>query len=163
MIVQTSAKMVATLSVAGAIALGVGVPALGMLAGARIAADQSVGELRPGMLMEPGWYAIAIPPIRVVDGRRVLMASAAEEECAVRFGPFLDAAECGSVRSRYSHGALLDSDYAAFKAERTVGAGEAEILADVQAWDARGIVSDGSEKFRMPSRFETGPTTDFVR
>lgn len=54
-----------TLSIAGAIALG-------MLAGG--ASAGSVGELSRGMLAERGWYAIAVPPIRIIDGRRVCEA-----------------------------------------------------------------------------------------
>ena len=40
---------------------------------------------------------------------------------------------------------------------------EAQILADVQARNARCIISDGSERFRTPGRFATDRTTDFLR
>jgi hypothetical protein len=140
------------LALAGAIALGAG--------GARA---QSTGELSPGMLMNRGWYAGAVPPIGVVDGRRVVLVSAPESDWIVKFGPFMNGAECSSALSEYSRGSLSDSDYEAFKAGRALGIDEGQILADVQARNARCIVSDGSERFRTPGRFETDPTTDFVR
>jgi hypothetical protein len=140
-----------------------GVLALGMIFAGGAARAQSVGELSPGMVMNKGWLAIAVPPIRLVDGRRVVMASAAESEWTVKFGPFLDLADCGSVLSRYSRGSLLDSDYEAYKAGRTLGVDEAQILADVQARNARCIVSTGSERFRLPGTFKVDPTTDLVR
>ena len=65
--------------------------------------------------------------------------------------------------SCYSRPALLDSDYGAYNAGRTLGVDEAQVLADGQRRNARCIVSDGSERFRTPGRFETDPTTDFVR
>ncbi len=102
MILQTSAKMVATLSIADAIAFGAGVLAFW----GRPAIAQSTGELSPRRMMSAGWLAIAVPPIRVVDGRRVVVASASESEWTVKFGPFLGGAECGSVLSGYSRGAL---------------------------------------------------------
>ena len=78
-------------SAAGAIALGAGVLALGMFAGA--ARAQSTGELAPGMLMDSGWYAGAVPPISVVDGRRVVLVSAPESEWIVKFGPYANIAD----------------------------------------------------------------------
>lgn len=139
-----------------------GVLVLAILAGA--ARAQSTGELTPGMKSEPGWFAIAIPPVRVIDGRRVVMVSAPEAEWTItNLGPFLDGQDCSHALSECSRGSLLDSDYQAFKAGRAIAVDEAQILADVQARNARCIVSDGSERFRTPGRFETDPTTDFVR
>jgi len=154
MSLQTSAKMVSAIALAGAVAFG-------MLAGA--ARAQSTGELAPGMLMNKGWYAGAVPPIRVVDGRRVVLVSAPESEWVVKFGPFMNIAECGSAVSEYSRGGLPESDYERLKTGRANADDEARVLADVQARNVRCIVSDGSERFRMPGRFETDPTTDFVR
>jgi hypothetical protein len=145
----------------GAIALGAGVLAFGTLAGA--ARAQSTGELSPGMLMERGWYAGAVPPIRVVDGRRVVLVSAPESDWIVTFGPFMNIAECGSAVSEYSRGGLSDSDYEAFKAGRALGVNEEQILADVQARNVKCIVSDGSERFRTQGQFKADPTTDFVK
>lgn len=156
-LVQTSAKF----GVARAIAFGAGVLAFGMLAGA--ARAQSTGELAPGMLMERGWYAGVVPPIRVVDGRRLVLASAPDSEWIVKFGPFLSGAECSSALSAYSRGALSDADYEQFKMGRARAGDEDRILADVQQRNARCIVSDGSERFRMLGRFTTDPTTEFVR
>jgi hypothetical protein len=128
------------------------------------AGAQSVGELSPGMVMNKGWLAIAVPPIRVVDGRRVVVASAPESEWRVtNWGPFLNVADCGHVLSIYSKGSLLDSDYEAFKEGHTFGVDEAKILADVQARNSRCIISDGSERFRMTGRVVADPTTDFVK
>ena len=81
----------------------------------------------------------------------------------VKFGPFMNGAECSSALIEYSRGSLSNSDYEAFKAGRTVGVDEDEILADVQARNARCIVSDGSERFRTPGKFTTDPATEFVR
>lgn len=148
------------LSIAGPIALLVGVLAFS----GRPAVAQSVGELSPGMVMNKGWLAIAVPPIRVIDGRRVVVVSAPESEWDVtNLGPFLDVADCGSALSRYARGSLLESDYEKFKEGRRPGASEAQILADVQQRSARCIQSDGSERFRTPGRFEKDPTTDFVK
>lgn len=91
-----------TSAIAGAIALGAGVLAFGMLAGA--ARAQSTAETEPGMLMDRGWYAGAVPPIRVVDGRRVVLVSAPESEWIVKFGPYTNIAECASSVSEYSRG-----------------------------------------------------------
>jgi hypothetical protein len=145
-----------------AIALGAGVLAFG-IASAGAARAQSTGELSPGMLMERGWYAGAVPPISVVDGRRVVLASAPESEWIVRFGPFMNIAECGSAVSEYSRGGLPDSDYEALKMGHASMDDEARVLADVQARNVKCIVSDGSERFRMPGEFKADPTTDFVK
>lgn len=64
---------------------------------------------------------------------------------------------------RYARDARPDSDYERFKSGRAHGLDEARILADVQARNARCILSDGSERFRTHGRFETDPTVDFVR
>jgi len=63
----------------------------------------------------------------------------------------------------YARGARPDSDYERFKSGRAHGQDEARVLADVQARNARCILSDGSERLRTPGRFETDPTVDFVR
>jgi hypothetical protein len=152
--VQTSAKSIAALSLAGAIALG---------AGGRPSLAQSTGDLEPGMLMDRGWYAGAVPPIRVVDGRRVVLVSAPESEYIVKFGPFENIADCASSVSEYSRGSLPERDYDRLKAGRADADDEARVLADVQARNVRCIVSDGSERFRMPGSFKTDPTTDFVK
>jgi hypothetical protein len=151
-----------TSAIAGAIALGAGALVLAILAQGAARA-QSTGELSPGMLMERGWYAGAVPPVGVVDGRRVVLASAPESDWIVTFGPFMNIAECGSAVSEYSRGSLPDSDYEALKMGRASAADEARILADVQARNVKCIVSDGSERFRMPGQFKTDPTTDFVK
>ena len=104
--VQTSAKRVA-------IALGAGVLAFGMLAGAARAA--STAETEPGMLMDKGFYAGAVPPIRVVDGRRVALMSAPEWEWIVKFGPYTNIADCASSVSSYSRGSVPESDYERLK------------------------------------------------
>jgi hypothetical protein len=149
----------------GAIALGAGVLAFGIFAGAPGAARaQSTGELSPGMLMNRGWYAGAVPPIGVVDGRRVVLVSAPESQYVVVFGPFMTGAECSSAISEYSRGSLSDSDYyEAFKMGKSLAVDEAQILADVQKRNVRCIVSDASERFRTPGRFSTDPTTEFVK
>jgi hypothetical protein len=151
---QTSAK-------AGALALG-GVLVLAMLTPGAARA-QATAETHPGMLMERGWYAGAVPPISVVDGRRVVLVSAPESDWIVKFGPFMNIAECGSAVSEYSRGGLPDSDYEALKMGRASADDEARVLADVQARNVKCIVSDGSERFRMPGQFKTDPTVDLVR
>ena len=119
---QTSAKWIAGLLAAGAVALGV--------AGwSRPCLAQSTGELEPGMLMDRGWCAGVVPPIRTVDGRRVVVVSAPESDWIVKFGPFMNGAECSSALSEYSRGSLSDSDYEVFKAGRAVGVDENQILA----------------------------------
>lgn len=102
MIVQTSAKKKA---IAGVIVMVVA------LLTARPARAQSTGELAPGMLMERGWYPGAVPPIRVVDGRHVVLLLAPESDWIVKFGPFLTLADCGSKVNESSRGSLPDSDY----------------------------------------------------
>ena len=153
---QTSAKWIAGLLAAGAIALGV--------AGwSRPCLAQSTGDLEPGMLMDRGWYAGAAPPIRTVDGRRVVVVSAPESDWIVKFGPYTNIADCWSSVSEYSRGGLPESDYDRLKAGRADAVEEAQVLADVQKRNVRCIVSDGSERFRMPGQFKGDPTTDFVR
>ena len=94
--------------------------ALGIFGGA--ARAQSVGELSPGMMMNKGWYAIAVPPIQVIDGRRVVAASAPESEWIVKLGPFLDLVpECSRALSGYARGSLSDEEIENFK----VGGGPA--------------------------------------
>jgi hypothetical protein len=161
MSLQTCAK-----AKAGVVALcAAGVLILVMLAGvARPCFAQNTGELTPGMKSEPGWFAIEIPPIEVVDGRRVVMVSAPEAEWIVtNLGPFLNGQECSHALGEYSRGSLLDSDYQAYKAGRALNVSEDQVLADVQARSARCVVSDGSERFRTPGIFKTDPTTEFVR
>jgi hypothetical protein len=143
---------VAAAWIAGAIALG-----------ARMCVAQSTGETEPGMMMDRGWYAGAVPPIRMVDGRRVVMVSAPESEWIVKFGPYTNIADCASSVSEYSRGSVPESDYERLKLGRADADDEARVLADVQARNVRCIVSDGSERFRMPGHFKTDPTTDFVR
>jgi hypothetical protein len=58
---------------------------------------------------------------------------------------------------------LLAFGSAAFHFGRALGVNEARILAEVQARNARYILSDGSKRFGTPGRFETDPTADFVR
>jgi hypothetical protein len=154
--VQTSAKkkIFAVLSIVGAIALG---------AWPRRCLAQSTGDVEPGMLMDRGWYAGAVPPIRAVDGRRVVVVSAPESDWIVKFGPYTNIADCWSSVSEYSRGALPESDYDRLKAGRADAEEEAQVLADVQKRNVRCIVSDGSERFRMPGQFKADPTTDFVR
>jgi hypothetical protein len=117
------------------------------------------------MKSEPGWFAIEIPPIRVVDGRRVVMVSAEEAEWTVtNLGPFLDAQDCSHALSVYARGSLLDSDFEAFRAGRNAwGVDETRILADVQARSARCVTSDGSERFRTAPSFKMDPAADFIK
>jgi hypothetical protein len=131
--------------------------------GARVCLAQSTGETEPGMMMDRGWYAGAVPPIRVVDGRRVVMVSAPESEWIVKFGPYTNIADCSSSVSEYSRGSVPELDYERLKLGRADADDEARVLADVQARNVRCIVSDRSERFRMPGHFKTDPTTDFVR
>lgn len=136
--------------------------ALGIFGGA--ARAQSVGELSPGMMMNKGWYAIAVPPIQVIDGRRVVAASAPESEWIVKLGPFLDLVpECSRALSGYARGSLSDEEIENFKVRGGPSAEEARVLAEIQQRNARCVISDGSERFRTPGRFATDPTTDFVR
>lgn len=160
---QTSANAGAIALAAGALFLALLTPGAARAQSVGVRASGSTGELSPGMLMERGWYAGAVPPISVVDGRRIVLASAPDSEWIVKFGPFMNGAECSHALSEYSRGSLSDSDYEAFKAGRALGVNEEQILADVQARNARCIVSDGSERFRMPGEFKADPTTDFVR
>jgi hypothetical protein len=146
----------------GAIALGAGVVVLAMRTPGA-ARGQSTGELSPGMLMDRGWYAGAVPPIRMVDGRRVVLVSAAESDYIVKFGPFENIADCASAVSEYSRGSLSERHYERLKAGRADADEEARVLADVQARNVRCIISDGSDRFRMPGNFKTDPTTDFVK
>lgn len=134
-----------------------------MLATVGGALAQSTGEVSPGMLMNRGWYAIAVPPIGAEGGRRVVLASAPESEWAVKLGPFLNVAECSTALSEYSRGTLSNAYYERYKTGHARDEDEDKILADVQARNSRCIVSDGSERFRTPGHFETDPTTDFVR
>lgn len=159
---QTSANRTGFAARVGATALGAGVLVVAMLAPG-VALAQSTGELAPGMLMEKGDYAGAVPPIRVVDGRRVVLVSAPESEWIVKFGPFSNIGECGSAVSEYSRGSIPESDYDRVKTGRADADEESRVLADVQARNVRCIVSDGSERFRMPGQFKADPTTDFVR
>ena len=116
------------------------------------------------MLAERGWYAIAVPPIRLVEGRRVVLASAPESEWDLtNLGPFLDAADCSRVVSEISRGSLSDTEIENFKVSGGPGVEEARVLADIQTRNARCIVSDGSERFRWPGSFRVDPTTDFVK
>ncbi len=46
--------------------------------------------------MDKGLYAGAVPPIRVVDGRRVVLMSAPSQEWIVKFGPYTNIADCAS-------------------------------------------------------------------
>ena len=113
--------------------------------------------------MDRGWYAGAVPPIRLLDGRRVLLVSAAESQWIVKFGPYTNIADCASSVSEYSRGSVPNSDYERLKLGRADAEEEARVLADVQARNVRCVVSDGSERFRLPSNFESDPTTDFVK
>ncbi len=124
---------------------------------------QSTGEIEPGMMMDRGWYAGAVPPIRVVDGRRVVLVSAPESEYIVKFGPYANIGECASSVSEYSRGGLPERDYERLKAGRADADDEARVLADVQKRNVKCIVSDGSERFRMQAQFKADPTTDFVK
>jgi hypothetical protein len=162
--------MVARIFAAGRIlqtsAIGAGALVLAILAGAaRPCLAQNTGELTQGMKSEPGWFAIEIPPIRVVDGRRVVMVSAEEAEWTVtNLGPFLDAQDCSHALSVYARGSLLDSDFEAFRAGRNAwGVDETCILADVQARSARCVTSDGSERFRTAPSFKMDPAADFIK
>ena len=132
------------------------------VAAARPPFSQSTGELHPGMLMNAGGYAIAVAPVRMVDGRRVVTVSAPEQEWIIKFGPFINAGDCNESLSPYSRGLLSDKEYEAFKeaGQNAPAEVEAKVLEDVQA---RCIVSDGSERFRTPGRIEPDPTTDFIR
>lgn len=125
MILQTSAKSIAVSLVLGR--------AIAIVVGERTTLARSTAELAPGMLMERGWYAGAVPPIRVVDSRLVVLVSAPESDWIVKFGPFMNIAEYGSAVSEYSRGSLPYSDYEALKMGRASVDYEARVLADVQA------------------------------
>lgn len=148
-------------ALAAAIALGAGVAVLGMRAGVALA--QNTGELSRGMLMEEGWWAGALAPIRFVDGRRVVMVSAPDSEWTVTFGPFMSPAECSSNLSEYSRGTVPTEVYERVKAGHAAPDDEARVLKDVQARNVKCIQSDGSERFRMPGNLTVDPTTDFVK
>jgi hypothetical protein len=104
-----------------------------------------------------------VPPIGTVDGRRVVLVSAPESDWIVKFGPYENIAECASSVSEYSRGGLPESDYERLKLGRADADDEARVLSDVQARNVRCILSDGSERFRLPSKFTTDPTIDLVK
>ena len=144
------------------IALAAGALFLALLAPGAARA-QATAETEPGMKINAGWYVIAEPPRGVADGRNVVLVSAPEAEWSITSGPYLSLAECGSALSQFSRPSLPDEVYERFKAGRGYSGDEDDILADVARRNARCLISDGSERFRMPGQFKTDPTTDFVR
>ena len=68
--------------------------------------------------------------------------------------PYTNIADCASSVSEYSRGSVPESDYERLKLGRADADDEARVLADVQARNVRCIISDGSERFRMPGHFK---------
>jgi hypothetical protein len=139
----------------------VGAITLGCVGNAARAA--STGELVAGEIIMRGWWAGALPPVRIIDGRRIVLVSARDSEYLVRFGPFENGADCSSSMSEYMHGSLSEKVYERFKSGHARADDEDRILADVQKRNSKCIQSDGSEQFRMPGTFKADNTTDFVK
>jgi hypothetical protein len=106
--------------------------------------------------------ACALASIAIARTRTSAAAIAPASDWIINFSPFMNGAERSSALSRDTRGSLYDSYYERLKTGHARDQYEARVLAD-EAQNARCIVSDGSERFRTPCRFETDPTTDFVR